>query len=150
MNQQDDLMAVAKATKALSVAICDPGMMASDAPIEQVLGELSANGIIRYANSYIATREAALSARADMMKACILMSQEAEKVDAAVKAACHSINGSASKMAQSLQKTKDIMGPQVEERLRQMERLIAAIDRMKELEQDGSLQKYIAALTAKK
>lgn len=150
MKNGNDIICIARATKAIADGLNDPVMTSSDFDMPSLVLETAANGEHTAANVFIRSGNAAIKARADMLHACILMTQEVEKIEKKTKESCKRINDEAGKMAQSLAKTKEIMGPQVEDRLKQMERFIECMERLQKLETEGALSRFSAALKSGK
>ncbi len=139
MKQQDDLSTLARFTSAIVSATGDLGAKRPDYKMDVMCEEVAESSEGRLHTRFVEVRRSVLAAKADMARdTASLLSQVAE-LDAAAKSSVKSANDMAGKMAQSLQRTKDMMGPQVEERLTQLERFVACMDRLHELEQDGTL-----------
>ena len=107
---------------------------------------LSHNAEATAARHFVDAVNVANQAKHDMSLACVAMAKESQRVVDEAKKAVSQINDAAGKMAQSLAKTKEIMGPQVESRLSQLERFIDCMDRLQKLESDGTLDRVASVL----
>ena len=146
MSHQDDLRTIAKFTKSIATATGDPGALRPDYKTEVAAAELASNAKAETCEGYRLVEAACTSAKVQMVKACASMLAEVEGLDAATQKAVRRVNDSAGRATQSLAKTKDILGPGFEDRLRQLERLVDCIERLEALNSSGAVDRFSAAL----
>jgi len=149
-DKQDDLRAIAHFTKAIVRGTGDMGAQQPNYKHEVVSGELANNVIGSTVHAYKEVDAICLAAKAQMVRACAAMLSEVEGLDAATKKATSRLNDVSGRIAQSLEKTKQMMGPNVEDRLRQLERLVECLERLQKLDSDGVVARFGIALGAGK
>lgn len=146
-SKQDDLRTVAQFTKAIAVATNSPSAV-TDAgyKVEVTVGELAHDAQANLQRAYAETANRCIETKAIMVKACSHMLAEVEKLDEAASKAVAKVNAAAGRATQSLQKTKDILGPGLEERLQQLERLVKALETLDKLNSTGAVERLTTAL----
>ena len=149
MNKQDDLRTIAKFTQAIVRGAGDPGAALPGYKAEVTAAELALNAEHVTHEAYKAVQAGCLAAKAQMVWACAHMLAEVESLDSAVKKAVARVNDSAGRATQSLAKTKEILGPGLEDRLRQLERLVDCLDRLEVLNANGTVARFSEALRGK-
>jgi hypothetical protein len=149
MRKQNDLKVIAGFTQALARGMRDPGQMLPGAKTDVTVSEIADHAEAEVCRNYSAITDRCLAYKAEMAKACVSMLEEVEQLEAASKKAAGRLNDVAGKVSQSLAKTREIMGPNVEERLKQLERFCDVMERLRVLNADGAIDRFSAALKAK-
>ena len=147
--KQDDLRTIAKFTKAIGQGTGDHGASRPDYKVDVAAMELGGLAVGVTHAAYAEVENRCLAAKANMVKACVAMLAEVETLDTAAKKAVGKLNDVSGRVAQSLAKTKEIMGPNVEDRLRQLERLVDCMERLNALNTDGVVDRFATALKGK-
>lgn len=104
------------------------------------------NTVAAYANA----EHAAISAKARMVRAYGDLASEFPELEKRVKSHVAKVNDLTGRVAQSLAKSRDIMGPQVEDRLRQLERFVDCLERLQKLDADGIVTRFGEALSGRR
>lgn len=116
---------------------------------EKLVSGVAEAGISNCTASYAAAARAAVDAKAKMVRAYNDLAQEYPVLEKAMKEHVSKVNDLTGRVAQSLSKSKEIMGPLVEERLRQLERFVDSLERLSKLDADGVVSRFGQALTKK-
>ena len=149
MRQQNDLKVIAGLTGALARGMSDPGQRLPNAKTDVTVYEIADNAEAEVCQNYKAITDRCLAYKAEMARACISMLEEVERLEAAGKKAASRLNDVSGKVSQSLAKTREVMGPNVEDRLKQLERFCDVMERLHALNADGTIDKISAALKMK-
>jgi uncharacterized protein Yka (UPF0111/DUF47 family) len=146
VRNQNDLKTVAKFTDALVRGLNDPGQRGPDHKIEDTASDLASAAETTVCQKYSGITDRCLAYKAEMARACAHMLSEVDALEQSTKKAASRLNDVAGKVSQSLAKTRDLMGPNVEDRLKQLERFCDVMERLHALNSDGTIDKFAAAL----
>lgn len=149
MRAQDDLRTIAKFSKSIVEATGDFGAKHPSYKHDVTAGELGRDAISTVNESYRTVEEICTAAKAQMIRACADMLTQVETIDTATRKATTKLNDVSGRIAQSLAKTKEVMGPNVEARLVQLERLVDCMERLDALNKDGAVDRFASALKAR-